>query len=92
MLLATVLPKTRVEEQAAQQLQPLVGEAKNVARDTGQQLAQSAKDDVQQAAVDLRESARDAAAEVAQEAKQGAAQVKDAGTTAAQDPRAPRNP
>jgi len=85
MLLATVLPKTRAEEQAAQQLQPLVQEATNVARDAGRQLAETAKNDAQQAAVDLRETTRDAATEVAQQAKQGASEVKDAGTTAASE-------
>jgi hypothetical protein len=83
MLLATVLPKTRAEQQAAQQLQPQIQGAVDAARETGQQLAQTAKDDVQQAAVDLRETTRESAEHVTQEAKQAAQGVAGAGREAA---------
>jgi len=83
MLLATVLPKSRAEEQAAQQLQPQLQSAVGTVRETAQQLAETAKSDVQDAAVDLRDTTREAADQVAQQTKQAAQQVANTGTDAA---------
>jgi gas vesicle protein len=87
MVLATVLPTTRKEEQAGQRIQPQLAQVAEEVKGEVRQVAEDLKPAAQQAVEEVKGSAQDAAQSVKDDASMRAEQVKSEASTAAQNVR-----
>jgi hypothetical protein len=87
LLVASVLPESESERQAAENLQPQLESAAAQARDMGQQVAETAKSSATDAAQELKSSATDATQTVKQQASDAGSEVKEHATDAARQVR-----
>ena len=87
LLVASVLPESDTERQAAENLQPQLESAAAQAHDMGQQVAETAKSSATDAAEELKSSATDATQTVKQQASDASSDVKEHATDAARQVR-----
>jgi len=80
VLVASVLPKSRAEQQLVDTARPQIDRAKQEVRDTARELASDAQDEAREAAQQLKGAATEAGQHVKEEAKGSAQQVKQQAT------------
>jgi hypothetical protein len=86
MLLATLVPSTRREEEAARRIEPQLAGAAGEVRAGVRQVAEDLKPAAQQAVEDVKSSARQSVDAVKDEASPGAPTVRNEAGTPAQGP------
>jgi ElaB/YqjD/DUF883 family membrane-anchored ribosome-binding protein len=82
-LVASLLPKTAIEDQAAEQLADGIEPVKRQLVEAGRETAEHLKDPVREAVNDVKETATAGAQQVAEQARQGADDTVSAGQHAA---------
>jgi Protein of unknown function (DUF3618) len=83
LVLATVIPGSRHEEQAAQRIQPQLAQVVDGVKDGVKQTADELRPAAEQAVEEVKGTAQDAAQTVKDEATTGASQLKEEAKTAA---------
>ncbi len=81
MLVATLLPESRREQEAARRIQPQLESAASGVVEKGQEVAEDMKEPAQQAAQDVKDSATRKGQELKGEASQAAQRTKDDATS-----------
>ena len=85
LLTATLVPPTKQEHQAAEQLKPMLDEAKDEAKSMAHEAAEHLRPEAEDAVTQVREQAAGAAETVRDEARGAAQQVKSDATGAAEE-------
>jgi hypothetical protein len=85
LLTASLVPPTKQEHQAAEQLKPMLDEAKDEAKSMAQEAAEHLRPEAEDAVTQVREQAAGAAETVRDEASGAAQQVKSDATGAAEE-------
>lgn len=81
LLVGTLAPRTQPERRVARQVEPLVSDVVDEAKERGQSIAEDLKEPARRAADQVKESAKSGAQSVQEDAKEAAQRAKDEATS-----------